>query len=95
MAVNSRLNVIFDPYARKDPPQGLPTEVEALLRYTHDELQKVGRVLNDLAESCPQVADREPANKRVGMQRYAITPWDPGSGSDTWYYWDGAAWALL
>ena len=95
MPPSSRVNVIFDPYTRQDPPNGLPSEVEALLRYTYDELQKVGRVINDLAESCPQVADREPANKRTGMQRYAISPWDPGSGSNKWYYWTGSAWVLL
>lgn len=78
-------------YRRSKPPQ----KAEKTFMYTDDEFKKVQHKLDRIMLLLPQAADVAPDNPYIGMQRYAIAPWDPLGTGDAWVYWDGAAWTAL
>jgi hypothetical protein len=89
------LDPLFDAYVHPYKRQALPDLEESQKQYLDSELRKIEATLKDVADLTPQAADQAPTLPRKGMQRYAITPWDPGSGVDKWYYYTGSAWTLL
>jgi hypothetical protein len=79
------------PYIRGSRPN-IPSSMPG---YLDDELQRIQDSLTDLVEAAPQVANAPPEEPRRGTIRFAVAPWDPGSGSDKWYTFDGASWILM
>lgn len=61
------------------------------------ELNRLTFVLRELVVLVPQAADEAPEWPRRGMQRYAISPWEPlGPGtSPVWVQYDGTTWVAL
>ncbi|MEM6746773.1 MAG: hypothetical protein AAF608_05065 [Pseudomonadota bacterium] len=88
MAISQRTHVVADfLYRRRARPENLaslPFWIEDQL----DDIERSADFLNDI----PQVADSPPDNPKIGLRRYAVTPWDPGQGVDRWYTWNGTAW---
>lgn len=74
-----------------------PADAKRLDIHVHDELRKIETSLRRINALLPQAASAEPAEKFIGMQRYAVAAdWDPLSGGvDAWVYWDGTNWAAL
>lgn len=73
----------------------VPPELKKLQTYLDSEFRKLEDSINTLADAVPQVALREPTVKKIGMIRYAKSPWDPLGSGDGWVFWDGSAWAAL
>lgn len=91
MALSPRTNVVLDRYNRQDAP--LDGELRTTMRYLVDELGRLENVVNDLADSAPQAADRAPPLPRNGLVRLAKT-WNPGEGANKLYLYD-ATWKAL
>ena len=70
-------------------------EIKKLQTYLDTEFSKVETALNTLTDAAPQVAFKEPAVKKLGLIRYAKSPWNPLGTGDGWVYWNGSAWAAL
>jgi hypothetical protein len=81
-------------YVRGGMPQN---NIESMRLFLSDELRKLEIAVHRLATLTPQVADREPAVKYVGMIRYTkSSDWDPLTlGVDAWIYWDGSSWVAM
>jgi hypothetical protein len=90
MAVSDKTNVVVKNYARTQ----FPILDEGLRRYFQDELQRIEIAISTLAQAAIQVVDDEPANPIKGMVRYAVSPWNPGSG-DGLYVYDGTSWVAI
>jgi hypothetical protein len=90
MALNPRSDAVIKPFAlpylsRTDLSPGL-----------QQALSDVERVLDELVELTPQVAEAPPKNPRRGTQRLAVPPWDPlSTGAPAWVFYNGAAWVAL
>lgn len=89
----TRNHAVALPYTKGSSPK----DTARLDLHIHDELRKIENSLKRLNALTPQAADAEPADKLIGMQRYAIaSSWDPLSGGvDAWVYWDGTNWVAL
>ena len=87
-----RTDVVIEPYQRRGFDKA--NDNEALIAFLIEELRRVENTLRNVTDGSPQVADREPTNKRRGMIRYAVNPWNPGSG-DGLYVYTGTAWSLI
>ena len=74
-----------------------PVDPERLGLHVHDELRKIETSLRRINALIPQAADAAPADKYIGMQRFAIAAdWNPlGTGVNSWVYWNGTAWVAL
>lgn len=70
---------------------------ERLGLHVYDELRKIETTLRRINALIPQAADAEPAEKYIGMQRFALAAdWNPlGTGVNAWVYWNGTAWVAL
>ena len=90
MAVPDKTNVVVQTYQRTQ----YPVLEEGVRRYFQDELQRIEIAIGTLAQAAIQVTDNEPANPIKGMVRYAVSPWNPGSG-DGLYVYNGTAWVAV
>lgn len=90
MAVQDKTNVVVQTYQRTQ----YPVLEEGVRRYFQDELQRIEIAIGTLAQAAIQVTDNEPANPIKGMVRYAVSPWNPGSG-DGLYVYNGTAWVAV
>lgn len=81
------------PYTKGNPP----ADPKRLDLHVHDELRKIETTLRRINALIPQAADAEPAEKYIGMQRFALAAdWNPlGTGVNAWVYWNGTAWVAL
>jgi len=70
-------------------------EFKKLQTYLDSEFKRVEDSLNTLSDAAPQVAFKEPDVKKLGMIRYAKSPWDPLGTGNAWVWWDGSAWTAL
>lgn len=69
--------------------------VDELREYLGRELQKLGALVNMLADGQIERSYAPPDKFKDGMIRYADgTSWDPGSGQGI-YYFDGTTWQFL
>ena len=61
-----------------------------------NEFQNIERTLSSVTEATILLADAEPEQKRRGMVRYAVTPWDPlANGTTGLVVYNGNAWAAV
>jgi len=90
MPVQDKTNVVVQTYQRTQ----YPVLEEGVRRYFQDELQRIEIAIGTLAQAAIQVTDNEPANPIKGMVRYAVSPWNPGSG-DGLYVYNGTAWVAV
>lgn len=90
MAVSDKTNVVVQTYQRTQ----YPVLEEGVRRYFQDELQRIEIAIGTLAQAAIQVTDNEPANPIKGMVRFAVSPWNPGSG-DGLYVYNGTAWVAV
>lgn len=90
MAVSDKTNVVVQGYSRTQ----FPILEEGLRRYFQDELQRIEIAIASLANAAIQVTEDEPDNPIKGMVRYAVSPWNPGSG-DGLYVYNGTAWVAI
>lgn len=92
MALNKN-HAVAIPYTKGSSP----VDTKRLDLHVHDELRKIETSLRRINTLLPQAASAEPAEKFIGMQRYAIAAdWDPLSGGvDAWVSWDGTNWVAL
>jgi hypothetical protein len=74
-----------------------PVSKERLDLHVHDELRKIEIALGRINALIPQAADAEPAEKFIGMQRFALfASWNPlGGAVNAWVYWNGTNWVAL
>lgn len=90
MPVSDKTNVVVQTYQRTQ----YPVLEEGVRRYFQDELQRIEIAIGTLAQAAIQVTDNEPANPIKGMVRFAVSPWNPGSG-DGLYVYNGTAWVAV
>ena len=90
MPVQDKTNVVVQTYQRTQ----YPVLEEGVRRYFQDELQRIEIAIGTLAQAAIQVTDNEPANPIKGMVRFAVSPWNPGSG-DGLYVYNGTAWVAV
>lgn len=90
--VQIRTDLLIEPYSRRAFDSS--NDTDALVAFLIEELRRVENTLKDVSGGSVQVADREPTNKRRGMVRYAVNPWNPGGG-DGLYVYTGTAWTLI
>jgi hypothetical protein len=89
MAVNDKTNAVIQGYTRNPAPV-LETDV---IRYLHEELQRLERSIKTLAIGCPEVLDQPPSNPVRGMVKYSLSPWDPlGTGYQGLVVYNGTTW---
>jgi hypothetical protein len=63
---------------------------------TNTSLTSIEDQVRELQDLLPQPSDQAPATPRLGMIRYAVTPWLPLAGpTGGWVYYDGSAWVAL
>lgn len=89
MALNPRRHAIISPFraqfiSRDEMGPGL-----------ENTLAEIERVLDEVAELTPQVADSPPKSPRLGTIRHAVAPWDPLNTGDAWVWYDGTDWVAL
>jgi len=89
------INKIKDLFVRPYKRQGRSEFEESDRSYLDKELQNIEETAQDLSDAAVQIADNAPENPRRGMIRIAISPWNPGSGTDRGYFYDGTAWTVL
>jgi hypothetical protein len=90
MALSDKTNLLVQPYVRTQ----YPVLDEGIKRYIQDELQRIEASLRSLAQAAIQVTENPPAEPVKGMVRYAVSPWNPGSG-DGLYVYNGTTWVLV
>jgi hypothetical protein len=90
MALNARSDQVVTPYPATIPP-AFP---DSFPQYFRAELQRLKATLDDLTDAAPQTAEIEPSKPRRGMVRYAVSPWNPGSG-DGLYVYNGTSWVHI
>ena len=76
MALSEKTNLLVTDYTRQQYPQ----IEEGVRRYIQEELRRIETSIGTLIRSSVQVADDPPENPVKGMIRYAVSPWNPGSG---------------
>ena len=91
MAIDQLTDMIVDAYVTIPSP----ADRENFKAYVFEEFLKIEASLNQLAEAAPQAVDVAPSDPRKGMIRFALSPWDPGSGSDKFYGYNGSSWVTL
>ena len=90
MALNDKTNMLVQPYVRTQ----YPILDDGIKRYIQDELQRIEGSIRSLALAAIQVTEDPPEQPVKGMVRYAVSPWNPGSG-DGLYIYNGTAWVLV
>ena len=90
MALSDKTNLLVQPYVRTQ----YPVLDEGIKRYIQDELQRIESSVRSLSQAAIQVTEDPPEQPVKGMVRYAVSPWNPGSG-DGLYIYNGAAWVLV
>lgn len=75
--------------------QQVSPEFKKLQTYLDAEFKKIEDSINTIADAAPQVAFKEPAVKKLGMIRYARSPWNPLGTGNGWVFWNGSAWTAL
>jgi len=90
MALSDKTNLLVQPYVRTQ----YPVLDEGIKRYIQDELQRIEGSVRSLSQAAIQVTENPPEQPVKGMVRYAVSPWNPGSG-DGLYIYNGAAWVLV
>lgn len=90
MALSDKTNLLVQPYVRTQ----YPVLDEGIKRYIQDELQRIEASLRSLAQAAIQVTENPPEEPVKGMVRYAVSPWNPGSG-DGLYVYNGTTWVLV
>tara|TARA_R110001632_G_scaffold142645_1_gene258581 strand:+ start:211 stop:483 length:273 start_codon:yes stop_codon:yes gene_type:complete len=90
MALSDKTNLLVQPYVRTQ----YPVLDEGIKRYIQDELQRIETSLRSLSQAAIQVTEDPPEQPVKGMVRYAVSPWNPGSG-DGLYIYNGTAWVLV
>jgi hypothetical protein len=90
MALSDKTNLLVQPYVRTQ----YPVLDEGIKRYIQDELQRIEASLRSLAQAAIQVTENPPAEPVKGMVRYAVSPWNPGSG-DGLYVYNGTTWVAV
>lgn len=90
MALSDKTNVLVKPYTRTQ----YPVLDEGIRRYFQDELQRIEIAIGTLVQAAIQVTEDPPENPIKGMVRYAVSPWNPGSG-DGLYVYNGTTWVLV
>jgi len=88
LSITSQTHVIADRLYRR---RERPSNPDSLPLWIEDQLDEIERTLR-LLEDIPQVSPVEPQVKKIGTRRYALSPWNPGGGSNRWYTWSGTAW---
>ena len=78
-------------------PAPIPVDPDDIQTFLRDELQKVSLAIEDLRDLSIQIAYVAPSKPRVGMIRFAVSPWRPAPAQthDTLVFWNGTAWAYL
>ena len=90
MALSDKTNLLVQPYVRTQ----YPVLDEGIKRYIQDELQRIETSLRSLLQAAIQVTQDPPQDPVKGMVRYAVSPWNPGSG-DGLYIYNGTTWVLV
>ncbi len=90
MALSDKTNLLVQPYVRTQ----YPVLDEGIKRYIQDELQRIESSVRSLSQAAIQVTEDPPEQPVKGMVRYAVSPWNPGSG-DGLYIYNGTAWVLV
>lgn len=90
MALSDKTNLLVQDYTRQQYPQ----LEEGIRTYIQEELRRIQTSITSLTTAAIQVAEDEPENPVKGMIRYAVSPWNPGSG-DGLYIYDGTSWNLV
>ena len=92
MAINDKTNVVIQGYTRTQ----FPLIEDGIRRYIQDELQRIEKSINSLANAAPQVAETPPQNPIKGMVRYAVSPWNPlGNSYQGLVVYNGTAWVQV
>jgi len=87
-----RTDIVVEPYSRRSLDVG--ADQTQVIAFLIEELRRVENALRDIGDGASQVVDKAPLNPRKGMIRFAVNPWNPGSG-DGLYTYTGSAWAKL
>ena len=90
MALSDKTNLLVTDYTR----QQFPLIDDGVRRYIQEELRRIETSIGSLIRSSVQVTDDPPENPVKGMIRYAVSPWNPGSG-DGLYVYNGTAWVAV
>lgn len=90
MALSDKTNLLVKDYTRQQYPQ----LEEGIRRYIQEELRRIETSIGTLIRSSIQVEENPPESPVKGMVRYAVSPWNPGSG-DGLYYYNGTTWVAL
>ena len=90
MALSDKTNLLVTDYTR----QQFPLIEDGIRRYIQEELRRIETSIGTLVRSSVQVTDDEPDSPVKGMIRYAVSPWNPGSG-DGLYVYDGTTWVAV
>jgi hypothetical protein len=90
MSLNDKTDLLVQDYTRQQYPQ----LEEGTRRYIQEELRRIQTAITSLTTAAIQVAEDEPENPVKGMIRYAVSPWNPGSG-DGLYVYNGTAWVTV
>lgn len=90
MSLSDKTNLLVKDYTRQQYPQ----LEEGIRRYIQEELRRIETSIGTLIRSSIQVEENPPESPVKGMVRYAVSPWNPGSG-DGLYYYNGTTWVAL
>jgi len=90
MALSDKTNLLVQPCVRTQ----YPVLDDGIKRYIQDELQRIESSVRSLSLAAIQVTEDPPEQPVKGMVRYAVSPWNPGSG-DGLYIYNGTAWVLV
>jgi hypothetical protein len=90
MALSDKTNLLVKDYTRQQYPQ----LEDGIRRYIQEELRRIETSIGTLIRSSIQVEENPPESPVKGMVRYAVSPWNPGSG-DGLYYYNGTTWVAL
>ena len=90
MALNDKTDLIVQDYSRQQYPQ----LEEGIQRYIQEELRRIQAAVGSLATAAIQVTENPPEKPVKGMVRYAVSPWNPGSG-DGLYVYNGTSWVAV
>jgi hypothetical protein len=76
-------------------PGSYPGDPKDVPLWSHRELSKLTRVVNDHAERLGGEFSQSPQRVYVGMVVWAKSPWDPGAGTDAPYIYSPSGWVKL
>ena len=93
MSLSDKINVLVSTYVRRQSPNLNP---DFLPNYLMEELREIEASIRSLSDASIQVSDRAPDNPRIGMVRYAVSPWDPlGNSFSGLVVYNGTAWVAV